>query len=66
MKFHVTIASDYEALNKGLYATLWVHEFNIKKLLDIVRACDGFARVDYDYSAGENNAQEGEGDKDDE
>ena len=50
MKHLVRIARNEDEFGKGLFAVLWVHEVDIKKLLEIMRRCGGYMQVDYDYA----------------
>lgn len=50
MRFLVKVAGNEAEFCAELYASLWVHEFDIKKLLEIIRRCGGYIQVDYDYS----------------
>lgn len=59
MKFLVKLAGNEAEFNSGLCAAMWVHEFDIKKLLEIVRRSEGYVQVDYDYT---NNDAESVGD----
>ncbi len=50
MKFLVKVAGSESEFCQGNFAPLWVHEFDIKKLLEIIRRCGGYMQVDYDYT----------------